>query len=97
MLPSHFFRCGWHRTEPFKKHHHVFSLIEKWSVKETTYIPQFNRRKGLYELEKVGIVHISVRNYLGGALSGPKRPIFRHTSRIFLTVALLRPTKIRFV
>ena len=26
-----------------------------------------------------------------------KRPIFRHTSQIFLTVALLRPTKIRFV
>ena len=36
-------------------------------------------------------------NWLGGTLSGPKRPIFRHTSPIFLTVALLRPTKIRFV
>ena len=36
-------------------------------------------------------------NWLGGTLSGPKRPIFRHTSQIFLTVALLRPTKIRFV
>jgi hypothetical protein len=36
-------------------------------------------------------------NWLGGTLSGPKRPIFRHTSQIFLTVALLQPTKIRFV
>jgi hypothetical protein len=36
-------------------------------------------------------------NWLGGTLSGPKRPIFRHTSQIFFTVALLRPTKIRFV
>ena len=36
-------------------------------------------------------------NWLGGTLSGPKRPIFRPTSQIFLTVALLRPTKIRFV
>jgi hypothetical protein len=36
-------------------------------------------------------------NTLGGTLSGPKRPIFHHTSHIFLTVALLRPTKTRFV
>jgi hypothetical protein len=36
-------------------------------------------------------------NWFGGLLSGPKRPIFRHTAYIFLTVALLRPTKIRFV
>jgi hypothetical protein len=36
-------------------------------------------------------------NWLGGTLSGPKRPIFSHTLQIFLTVALLRPTKIRFV
>ena len=36
-------------------------------------------------------------NWLGGTLSGPKRRIFRHTSPIFLIVALLRPTKIRFV
>jgi hypothetical protein len=42
--------------------------------------------------------HINFRsNWLGGTLSGQKRPIFRHTSQIFLTVALLRPTKIRFV
>jgi hypothetical protein len=28
------------------------------------------------------------RNWLGGTLSGQKRPIFRPTSQIFLTVAL---------
>jgi hypothetical protein len=37
------------------------------------------------------------RNYLAGSLSGPKSPIFRHTSQFFLTVALLRPAKNRFV
>jgi hypothetical protein len=36
-------------------------------------------------------------NYLAGSLSGPKSPIFRHTSQFFLTVALLRPAKNRFV
>jgi hypothetical protein len=36
-------------------------------------------------------------NWLDGTLSGPKRPIFRHTLQIFLTVALLWPTKIHFV
>jgi hypothetical protein len=36
-------------------------------------------------------------NWLGGTLAGPKRPIFRHTAQIFLTVALQRPAKIRFV
>jgi hypothetical protein len=35
-------------------------------------------------------------NWLGGTLSGPKRSIFRHTWQIFLTKALLWPTKIRF-
>ena len=37
------------------------------------------------------------RNGFGGALSGPKRSIFCHTSQVFLTVALLRPAKTRFV
>jgi hypothetical protein len=37
-----------------------------------------------------------VCNWLGGTLYGLKRPIFRHISLIFLTVALLRPTKISF-
>jgi hypothetical protein len=36
-------------------------------------------------------------NWLAGSLSGPKSPIFRHTSQFFLTIALLLPTKNRFV
>jgi hypothetical protein len=36
-------------------------------------------------------------NYLAGSLSGQKSPIFRNTSQFFLTVALLRPAKNRFV
>ena len=37
-------------------------------------------------------------NWLGGTLSGPKWPISRPTSPIFLTVALLQRTaKLRFV
>jgi hypothetical protein len=34
-----------------------------------------------------------LRNWLGGTLSGLKRPIFRHTLDIFFTVALLRHKK----
>jgi hypothetical protein len=34
---------------------------------------------------------------LNDPLSGPKKPIFRHIPHIFLTVALLRPAKTRFV
>jgi hypothetical protein len=41
--------------------------------------------------------HMNACNYLAGSLSGPKSPIFRHTSQFFLTVALLRPAKNRFV
>jgi hypothetical protein len=40
---------------------------------------------------------LEICDWLGGTLSGPKRPIFRHTSQIFFAVALLRPTKTRFV
>jgi hypothetical protein len=40
---------------------------------------------------------VFICNYLAGSLSGPKSPIFRHTSQFFLTVALLRPAKNRFV
>ena len=40
---------------------------------------------------------ILLRIWLGGTLLGPKRTILRHTSPIFLIVALLRLTKIRFV
>jgi hypothetical protein len=36
-------------------------------------------------------------NWLAGSLSGPKSPIFRHTSQFFLTIALLWPAKNRFV
>jgi hypothetical protein len=36
-------------------------------------------------------------NWLAGSLSGPKSPIFRHTLRFFLTIALLWPSKNRFV
>jgi hypothetical protein len=35
-------------------------------------------------------------NWLAGSLSGPKSPISRHTSRFFLTIALLWPAKNRF-
>ncbi len=39
-----------------------------------------------------------VCNWLGGTLTGTKKPISRPTSPIFLTVALLQRTaKIRFV
>jgi hypothetical protein len=36
-------------------------------------------------------------NWLAGSLSGLKSPIFRHTSRFFLTIALLWPAKNPFV
>jgi hypothetical protein len=52
------------------------------------------RKKGTPGREHPSLIFC---NWLGGTLSGQKRPIFRHTSQIFLTVAMLRPTKIRFV
>jgi hypothetical protein len=44
-----------------------------------------------------GPVVLKKSNWLAGSLSGPKSPIFRHTSQFFLTVALLWPAKNRFV
>jgi hypothetical protein len=46
---------------------------------------------------KTDFYSLTESNWLAGSLSGPKSPIFRHTSQFFLTIALLWPAKNRFV
>ena len=68
-----------------------------------TFLPIMRRQSGLQSYLPISPPFfqtnqsINYSNYLAGSLSGPKSPIFRHTSQFFLTVALLRPAKNRFV
>ncbi|MGI9161099.1 MAG: hypothetical protein ACR2K1_15235, partial [Saprospiraceae bacterium] len=55
------------------------------------------RRQKTGEKETVSCLVGIFCNWLAGSLSGPKSPISRHTSRFFLTIALLWPAKNRFV
>jgi hypothetical protein len=56
-----------------------------------------DKKSGLVLFQHFKELPMGFSKWFGGTLSGPKRPIFRHTSHIFLTVALLRPAKICFV
>jgi hypothetical protein len=56
-----------------------------------------NNKQAYLFVGAVNFVLFVERNWFGGTLSGPKRPIFHHAQQIFLTVALLRPAKIRFI